>query len=93
VDTATSVDFCERIQASPERAWLVGGLPFVIMENGKEFQAVPAVLGENSGRKLGLLLMESRIRHLGGTFQITSAKAKGTKVGFSVPADKMPAAA
>ncbi len=93
MDAATGIEMCGKIKASPDRAWLVGGMPFVVTENGKEFQAVPAVPGADLGRKLGLALMESRIRYLGGAFQISSEKDKGTKVGFSVPADKRPAAA
>jgi signal transduction histidine kinase len=36
--------------------------------------------------------MEGRVRLLGGTFGITSAKNKGTKIAFAVPADGGPAA-
>jgi two-component system CheB/CheR fusion protein len=87
VSSAASVDFCERIQSSPDKAWLVGGMPFRVTKNGKEFQAVPEVLGANSGRKMGLVLMEGRIRLLGGAFTITSEVDKGTKITFSVPTD------
>ncbi|MFA4901499.1 MAG: chemotaxis protein CheB [Desulfobaccales bacterium] len=83
----TRVDFCEKIQSSPDKAWLVGGVPFVVTKDGKEFQAVPEALGANAGRKMGLALMEGRIRSLGGTFTITSEKDKGTKITFTVPTD------
>jgi two-component system CheB/CheR fusion protein len=87
VNTAAGVSFCKKIQSSPDQAWLVGGVPFVVTENGKEFKAVPEVLGAGMGRKMGLALMEGRIRSLGGTFTITSEKDKGTKITFTVPAD------
>jgi signal transduction histidine kinase len=79
-------DFCERIQASPDKAWLVGGVPFVATKNGKKFQAVPEALGADI-RKMGLALMEGRIRSLGGTFTITSEADKGTSIAFSIPVD------
>jgi signal transduction histidine kinase len=79
---------CKKIQSSPpDQAWLVGGMPFVVTKDGKEFQAVPEALGENAGRKMGLALMEGRIRSLGGTFTITSEQDKGTKITFTVPTD------
>jgi two-component system CheB/CheR fusion protein len=87
VNTASRVDFCEKIQSSPDKAWLVGGVPFRVTKDGKEFQAVPEALGANASRKMGLALMEGRIRSLGGTFTITSEKDKGTKIAFAIPAD------
>jgi len=87
VDAAAGVEFCQRIQASPDKAWLVGGMPFVVTKDGKEFQAVPEVLGADTGRKMGLALMEGRIRSLGGNFTISSEKDKGTKITFTVPTD------
>jgi signal transduction histidine kinase len=87
VNTATSVPLCEKIQSSPDQAWLVGGVPFVVTKDGKEFQVVPEALGADTGRKMGLALMEGRIRSLGGTFTLTSEKDKGTKITFTVPTD------
>jgi two-component system CheB/CheR fusion protein len=89
---STGLDLCERMQGTPEKAWLVGGVPFVVTQNGKEYMAVPEVLGTDAGRKMGLALMEGRIRLLGGSFNITSEVDKGTKVVFSVPTDGTPAA-
>jgi two-component system sensor histidine kinase UhpB len=80
-------DFCKRIQASADKALMVGGVPFVATKDGKEFQAVPQALGANAGRKMGLALMEGRIRLLGGSFTITSEADKGTSIAFSIPAD------
>jgi signal transduction histidine kinase len=87
MDTAAGVRSCEKIQASADKSWLVGGVPFVVTKDGQEFQAVPEVLGADAGRKMGLALMEGRIRSLGGAFAITSEKDKGTKITFTVPAD------
>lgn len=89
---AAGVEWCAKIQASADKAWLVGGVPFVVTKDGKEFQAVPEVLEAEVGRKMGLALMEGRIRLLGGTFRITSEADKGTKVAFSVPTGGAPAA-
>jgi two-component system CheB/CheR fusion protein len=87
MSTADGVSLSKKIQSSPDQAYLVGGVPFVITKDGKEFQAVPEALGADSGRKMGLALMEGRIRSLGGTFTITSEKDKGTKITFTVPTD------
>lgn len=87
VDRAAGVELCQRIKASPDKAWLVGGMPFVVTKDGKEFQAVPEVLGAEVGHKMGLALMEGRIRSLGGAFNLTSEEAKGTKITFTVPTD------
>jgi two-component system CheB/CheR fusion protein len=89
---ASAVKFCEKVKGSPDQAWLVGGVPFVVTEDGKEFKAVPEDLGADAGRKMGLLLMESRIRLLGGDLTITSEKDKGTQVTFALPTDGIPAA-
>ncbi|HZE20496.1 MAG TPA: hypothetical protein VE082_00445, partial [Desulfobaccales bacterium] len=78
---------------TPEQAWLVGGVPFEVTPDGKEFKALPAEAAPASaGARIGLLLMESRIRMLGGDLAINSEKDKGTKVVFSVPPDGAPAA-
>ncbi|MHB9073201.1 MAG: chemotaxis protein CheB [Desulfobaccales bacterium] len=92
VESAAGVEFCQRIQASPDKAYLVGGVPFVVTKDGKEFQAVPEALGADMSRKMGLALMEGRIRSLGGTFTISSAKDKGTKITFTIPTDGLQAA-
>jgi two-component system, chemotaxis family, CheB/CheR fusion protein len=86
VPTAES-RLCEKLHGSQDKAWLVGGVPFVVTPNGKEFKAIPEVLGPDMGRKMGLALMEGRIRLLGGTFNLTSEKDKGTKIIFAVPPD------
>ncbi|MFZ5448721.1 MAG: chemotaxis protein CheB [Thermodesulfobacteriota bacterium] len=91
VDAAAGVKLYEKIQASPDKAYLVGRVPFVVTKDGKEFQAVPEVLGGDGGRKMGLALMEGRIRSLGGTFNLTSEADKGTRITFAVPTDGSPA--
>jgi two-component system CheB/CheR fusion protein len=91
VGGTAGVELCREIQVSPDKAWLVGGVPFVVKKDGKEFEAAPQVLGANAGRKLGLALMEGRIRSLGGTLQVTSEVNKGTTITFAVPTDGGPA--
>ena len=87
VGPAAALEWCEQIQSHPDKAWLVGGVPFMVTEDGKEFKAVPEVLKGDGGRKLGLALMEGRIRSLGGDFNITSEVDHGTKIAFTVPPD------
>jgi len=87
VGETDGVELCKKIQASPDQAWLVGGVPFVVKKDGQEFEAAPQVLGPDVGRKMGLALMEGRIRSLGGTFQIISEVNHGTTVTFAVPLD------
>jgi signal transduction histidine kinase len=78
----------QQIKPGPEKAWLVGGVPFLVTENGKGFKALPEVLGANAGRKMGLALIEGRLRLLGGSFTITSEAGAGTSIEFIIPADK-----
>jgi signal transduction histidine kinase len=59
-----------------------------VTENGKGFKAVPEALGLDSGRQLGLALMEGRIRVMGGTLTITSEPKVGTRIDFTIPADE-----
>jgi signal transduction histidine kinase len=92
VGPTAAVELCEKIQTSPDQAYLMGGVPFVASKDGKEFKAVPEVLGADPGGKMGLALMEGRIRFLGGTFQITSEVDNGTRITFSIPTDGTPAA-
>jgi len=92
VDDAAGVKFCEEIKALPDQAYLVGGVPFVVKKDGREFEAMPEVLGPDVGRKMGLALMEGRIRSLGGVFNITSEVDKGTRITFTVPTDGTEAA-
>jgi two-component system, chemotaxis family, CheB/CheR fusion protein len=80
------VDFCRTI--SPDKGWLVGGVPFKVSADGTEFTAVPEAMGGEGGRKMGLALMEGRVRFLQGTFAITSEAGQGTRVEFTVPMDK-----
>jgi two-component system CheB/CheR fusion protein len=79
-------------QPSSAKAWLVGGVPFQVSPNGKGFKAMPEAAGAETGVRMGLLLMESRIRMLGGDITITSEKDQGTQVTFAVPTDGPPAA-
>jgi two-component system CheB/CheR fusion protein len=77
---------------SPDQAWLVGGVPFQVTPDGTGFKAMPEAAAAESGARIGLLLMESRIRMLGGDLNITSEKDQGTRVTFTVPTDGTPAA-
>ncbi len=82
------VDLGKKIKPSPEKAWLVGGVPFLVTDNGKSFKALPEVPGVESGTHLGLPLLEGRIRLLGGTLTIASEAGQGTTIAFTIPVDK-----
>ena len=78
----------EQIESAPEKAWLVGGVPFLVTENGKGFKVIPAAQREDAGPRLGLALIEGRLRLLGGSFTITSEAGVGTRIGFTIPVDQ-----
>ena len=80
----------QQIKPAAEKAWLVGGVPFLVTENGKEFKVVPEVLGVDATRRMGLALIEGRLRLLGGSFTITSEAGVGTRIDVIIPADKGP---
>jgi two-component system CheB/CheR fusion protein len=86
------VEACRDRQPTPDKAWLVGGVPFQVTPDGKGFKAMPEAAPTASGARIGLLLMESRIRMLGGDLAITSEKDQGTQITFAVPTDGPPAA-
>ena len=77
-----------QIKPAPEKAWLVGGVPFLVTENGKGFKVVPEVLGVDAVRRMGLALIEGRLRLLGGSFTITSEAGVGTRIDVTIPAEK-----
>ena len=78
----------QQIKPAPEKAWLVGGVPFLVTENGKGFKVLPEVPGVEGVRKMGLALIEGRLRLLGGSFTITSEAGVGTRIEVIIPADK-----
>ncbi|MBU4231295.1 MAG: PAS domain-containing protein [Desulfobacterales bacterium] len=78
----------QQIKPAPEKAWLVGGVPFLVTENGKGFKVVPEVLGVDTARRMGLALIEGRLRLLGGSFTINSEAGVGTRIDVIIPADK-----
>jgi signal transduction histidine kinase len=76
---------------APEKAWLVGGAPFLVTENGKGFKVVPEVLGVNAARRMGLALIEGRLRLMGGSLTIHSEAGVGTRIDVTIPTDQGPA--
>jgi signal transduction histidine kinase len=78
----------QQINPAPEKAWLVGGVPFLVTENGKGFKVVPEILGLDAVRRMGLTLIEGRLRLLGGSLTITSEAGVGTRIDVIIPADK-----
>jgi two-component system sensor histidine kinase UhpB len=64
-----------------------GNFSFLIEDDGNGFD-VPQVMEEKPTEKgLGLVIMEERIRILGGVFNIWSQNGKGTRISFKVPVD------
>lgn len=56
-----------------------------IEDNGIGFDPAEARTKESYARGVGLAAMEERVRTLGGTLQISSARGQGTKVSFTIP--------
>jgi two-component system CheB/CheR fusion protein len=81
------MEACKDRESWPDKTCLVGGVPFVVSEDGKGFKAVPEALRPDSGRKMGLALMEGRVRVLGGALTITSEANVGTRIAFTIPVE------
>ncbi len=65
-----------------------GRATFMIRDNGKGFQ-VDKVFGRGAEVKgVGLAAMQERVGLAGGTLEIKSQKGKGTRVSFTIPADR-----
>jgi two-component system CheB/CheR fusion protein len=77
-----------QVKPATEMAWLVGGVPFLVTENGKGFKVVPEVLGVDATRRMGLAMIDGRLRLLGGSFTITSEAGVGTRIDIIIPGDK-----
>ena len=81
----------QQVKPATEKAWLVGGVPFLVTENGKGFKVVPEVLKVDAARRMGLALIEGRLRLLGGSFTIHSEAGVGTRIDVIIPVDQGPA--
>jgi PAS domain S-box-containing protein len=64
-----------------------GILSFLIEDDGKGFDLTQVMEKTGPEKGLGLVIMEERIRILGGVFDIWSQKGKGTRISFTVPVD------
>jgi NarL family two-component system sensor histidine kinase LiaS len=49
-------------------------------------------LDDAKGKGLGLISMEERVRHLGGTFAISPKRGDGTRIEIRIPLEINPAA-
>lgn len=56
-----------------------------IEDNGIGFDPAEARTKESYARGVGLAAMEERVRTLGGTLQISSARGQGTRISFTIP--------
>ena len=63
---------------------LDGAVCMTIQDDGKGFLQ-ERVLHATKGKRLGLLGMRERLEMVGGTFSVTSAPGKGTKVRAQIP--------
>jgi two-component system CheB/CheR fusion protein len=88
VGRSIGVGVGQQIKPAPENAWLVGGVPFLVTENGKGFKVLPQIPGVEGIRKMGLALIEGRLRLLGGSFTITSEPGMGARIYIVIPADE-----
>ena len=55
----------QQLKTTPEKAWLVGGAPFLVTDNGKGFKVVPEARGWSRPDGPGAMI-EGRLRLLGG---------------------------
>jgi len=61
------------------------GLTLDIEDNGKGFILEKLKPPHAAGHQLGLLNMKERAELLGGTFQVESARQKGTRIHVEIP--------
>lgn len=65
-----------------------GAVAFSIEDNGRGFDP-PRSFGTDSAKKgLGLAIMEERVRMLMGILTIQSKEGRGTRISFTIPAQK-----
>jgi two-component system sensor histidine kinase DegS len=57
----------------------------LIDDNGQGFDLEQVQCHGAQDRRLGLATMDERVRLMGGSLKILSAKSTGTSVGFSIP--------
>jgi two-component system, chemotaxis family, CheB/CheR fusion protein len=88
MDKCIGVEVGPRIKAGAETAWLVGGVPFLVTENGKGFKVAPEAPGVDADHRMGLALIEGRLRLLGGSFTITSEAGVGTIIDVIIPTNQ-----
>ena len=58
---------------------------FVVQDNGQGFDAAQEFGSRSSGRGVGLVAMEERLKMIGGSFEIQSREQEGTRLSFSIP--------
>lgn len=63
----------------------VGGIHFLIQDNGLGFDLESEVSGDRKERGMGLSTMRERARILGAGLEITSRKNQGTRIRFNLP--------
>ena len=66
---------------------IADGVAMHIKDDGRSFQ-VDRVLGGTGSKRLGLLGMRERVEMVGGTFSVSSAPGKGTRIEVEVPFTK-----
>jgi len=64
-----------------------GALHLTIQDDGHGFD-----LEQAKGKGLGLISMEERVRHLGGTFSISAKPGDGTQIKIRIPVETAPQA-
>jgi signal transduction histidine kinase len=61
-----------------------GQVHFVVQDNGAGFD-VQKLTSRGTGRGVGLVAMEERLKMLGGSFEIQSREQEGTRLSFTIP--------
>lgn len=62
------------------------GVHFLLEDNGTGFDMNPKTTRNLCESGLGLVIMQERVRMLGGTLSLWSEKGKGARVSFDIPA-------
>jgi len=58
---------------------------FSLKDDGKGFDPAQYLVNKNYEKGFGLTTMDERVRMLGGDFDISSRKGKGTRITFNIP--------
>lgn len=64
-------------------------ISFFFEDNGKGFDINHTILGNTTGKGLGLAILNERVRMLSGSLNLHSEKGKGTRISFTIPMNQL----